>query len=147
MQNWLILVVAFLVGVLVEWLLEIFFFRRRIFERIEQLETTLRARAAELNDCQTRGEKLQADVRTRDAQLAQLRDELNDAHARNKNLLAEVENFTATATTASRSSSSINNQSIAISLAHAQPRSGGFGSERNRHARTRPACRDASAGR
>ena len=101
MQNWLILVVAFLMGVLVEWLLEIFFFRRRIFERIEQLETTLRARDAELNDCQTRSEKLQANVRARDTELGKLRAELNDAHARNKNLLADVENFTATATTAS----------------------------------------------
>ena len=35
MQNVFIwLLVAFLIGVLVEWLLEIFFFRRRILQRI-----------------------------------------------------------------------------------------------------------------
>lgn len=82
MQNWMLwLVVAFLVGMLVEWLLEIFFFRRRIFERIASLEATVRTRETDLNECTARGEKLQADLRTRDAELAQLR--------------ANVENLTA----------------------------------------------------
>ncbi len=85
------LLVAFIVGVLAEWLLEIFFFRKRMFARIEGLEATARAREAERDQARTRGDKLQADLDACATARAKLDQERTALQARALQLQADID--------------------------------------------------------
>ncbi len=67
LNPWLALLLGILIGWLLEWLLELWFFRRRRLEcqrRLGQVEADLRSREAELRDAWFRADSLQAELAT-----------------------------------------------------------------------------------
>lgn len=103
------LIIAFLVGVLIEWALEIFFFRRRMFAQAEterlahekiltdwrakydSLQTTLDARIKELNAARASVDKLQADLDVCAGVRANLEKENTNLIARTNQLTGELD--------------------------------------------------------
>ena len=77
-QVWLWLLVSFIVGVLLEWLLEIFFFRRRF---LQQTEERVLAVERSKQDLQTKIATLEAASRERDAELGNLKTQLAQAQS------------------------------------------------------------------
>ncbi len=77
-QVWLWLFVAFIVGVLLEWLLEIFFFRRRFLRQTEERVLAVERSKQEL---QTKIATLEAASRERDAELGNLKTQLAQAQS------------------------------------------------------------------
>jgi predicted flap endonuclease-1-like 5' DNA nuclease len=89
MQNlWIWLLIAFLIGVLLEWLLEMFFFRRRWRVMIEtcernlaQAQADLKAKSADLDAALKAKADLTATLQARDKEIADLKAQLARANA------------------------------------------------------------------
>ncbi|HEX9074531.1 MAG TPA: hypothetical protein VF932_02080 [Anaerolineae bacterium] len=118
------LIVAFVVGVLVEWLLEIFFLRRSMFEQraavdklradlntcmsvranLEKENSSLKTRTKQLTGDLDNAVKakamLEGNLKAREADLTKLHAEVDGHLTQNKNLTADVAKFTAGAATA-----------------------------------------------
>jgi chromosome segregation ATPase len=84
-MDWLPLIIVFLLGMLVEWLLEMWFFRRRFRKEVEVKEreftARLSARDKELADVRAQIGTLQGDVNTLTGTRADLESKLADANA------------------------------------------------------------------
>ncbi|MEW5718991.1 MAG: helix-hairpin-helix domain-containing protein [Chloroflexota bacterium] len=78
LQVWLWLLVAFIVGVLLEWLLEIFFFRRRFLQQTQ--EKVLSVERSK-QDLQTKIATLQAALAARDTDLDNLKAQIAQAQS------------------------------------------------------------------
>ena len=104
MQNlWIWLLVAFLVGVLLEWLLEMFFFRRRWRVMVEtceknlaQARVDLKAKSAEVDAALKAKADLSATLQARDKEIADLNAQLAKAKADWNAALGEKANLTTT---------------------------------------------------
>ena len=96
-QNFLIwLAAVFLLGLVVEWVLEMFVLRKRLFLQIQDLTATLTRREGELSAAQDHVDKSQADLNASIAALARLKKQVEGAQEQVAELLARL-NATANA--------------------------------------------------